>query len=286
LTDHEIFALSLTVPRADSERVLAELIELFPQGCQENEPDPDSTEFVLYGERQDLPDVDYLIESLGLKREKVSLVKVEEDWTQEWRRFHRPVVVSGKSGSIWVGPPWESSGRKELAAQGGIEIVIDPGQAFGTGAHATTKLCLQLLLDLESPAADSSLADWGCGSGVLAIAAAKLGYSQVFACDFDPLATAATAQNCLENGVVNVEVSELDLEQELGPTADIVVANLLGPLLLTVSSKLTTLPKTLIISGILRSEADSLSEAFTSMRLQEERRITESEWAAIQFSSR
>ena len=84
------------------------------------------------------------------------------------------------------------------AAGDGIDLVIDPGQAFGTGAHHTTRLCLELLLELEPAGA---FADWGCGSGVLAIAAARLGWAPVLACDSDPAAVEATRENAAVNGV-------------------------------------------------------------------------------------
>ena len=104
--------------------------------------------------------------------------EVETGWEERWRQFHRPVRV----GPLWIGPPWEEPDADAIA------VVIDPGRAFGTGGHPTTQLCLQLLLG-EEP---GSLLDVGCGSGVLAIAAAKLGFDPVLAIDFDPQAIEAT----------------------------------------------------------------------------------------------
>jgi ribosomal protein L11 methyltransferase len=126
-------------------------------------------------------------------------------------RFHRPVEV----GSLWIGPPWEEP------TPGLVPVVIDPGLAFGTGAHPTTQLCLELIQPLER----SSLLDIGSGSGVLAIAACKLGYEPVVAIDVDEAAVAATRLNAEANGV-RVEAALLDAGAGTLPESEIVVANI------------------------------------------------------------
>ena len=126
-------------------------------------------------------------------------------------RFHRPVEV----GSLWIGPPWEEP------TPGLVPVVIDPGLAFGTGAHPTTQLCLELIQPLER----SSLIDIGSGSGVLAIAAFKLGYEPVVAIDVDEAAVAATRHNAEANGVP-VEAALLDAAGGALPDAQIAVANI------------------------------------------------------------
>jgi ribosomal protein L11 methyltransferase len=132
------------------------------------------------------------------------------DWPDAWKRFHRPVRV----GPLWVGPPWED------AEADAVPIVIDPGRAFGTGSHATTRLCLELMLE-QRP---TSLLDLGCGSGVLAIAAAKLGFAPVTAIDVDPDAVSAAKENARANGV-EIEVRCCDfLIAPLSP-AQLTVAN-------------------------------------------------------------
>jgi ribosomal protein L11 methyltransferase len=112
---------------------------------------------------------------------------VAEDWEDEWRAFHHGVRV----GRCWIGPPWEEPPTDV------ITVVIDPGRAFGTGAHATTRLCLELLQDVES----TSLLDVGCGSGVLSVAAAKLGFAPVTAVDVDEVALETARENAAANGV-------------------------------------------------------------------------------------
>ena len=113
----------------------------------------------------------------------VSTQEIADDWAERWRSFHRPLVIGDR---LTVRPPWEPPGDRAL------DVVIDPGQAFGTGSHATTRLCLELMLDLD--ASRGSFVDVGCGSGVLAIVAAKLGFAPVIALDYDRAATAATAR--------------------------------------------------------------------------------------------
>ena len=113
---------------------------------------------------------------------------VQPGWEDGWRAFHRPV----RAGGLWIGPPWEQPDPGEPA------VVIDPGRAFGTGAHPTTRLCVELLARCER----GSLLDVGCGSGVLSIAAARLGYGPIQAVDNDPVAVETTIANAEVNGVV------------------------------------------------------------------------------------
>jgi ribosomal protein L11 methyltransferase len=112
---------------------------------------------------------------------------VAEGWEDGWRAFHHGIQV----GRLWVGPPWEEPPVDTLA------VVIDPGRAFGTGAHATTRLCLELLQEAQP----TSLLDVGCGSGVLSVAAAKLGFAPVHALDLDDVALETTRANAAANGV-------------------------------------------------------------------------------------
>ena len=160
----------------------------------------------------------------------------------------------------------------------GIDLVIDPGQAFGTGAHHSTRLCLELLLEREP---DGALADWGCGTGVLAIAAARLGFDPVLACDFDSAAVEATRANAAVNGVPGIAVSRVDLRSEEGPWAPVVVANLVRPLLLEVAALMTRPPRTLIASGLLREEAGEVATAFARHGLRESARREGGEWVAV-----
>ena len=139
--------------------------------------------------------------------------KVEPGWEDRWREFHQPAWAGG----VWLGPPWETP------PAGALAVVIDPGRAFGTGAHATTRLCLDLLAGVERR---GSLLDVGCGSGVLAIAAARLGFGPIVAIDDDPVAVEVTQANAVANGV-ELEARLADALRDPLPTADVAVANVL-----------------------------------------------------------
>jgi ribosomal protein L11 methyltransferase len=162
---------------------------------------------------------------------------VEPDWEVRWRSFHRAATI----GALWVGPPWEQP------PPGLVAVVIDPGRAFGTGAHPTTRLCLEYLLALPR----SSLVDVGCGSGVLAIAAAKLGFGPVLAVDKDPAALEATAANAAANDV-RVEARRLDATSDALPSADLAVANIALETVQKVAPQIDG--RTLVTSGYLEGD--------------------------------
>ena len=221
---------------------------------------------------------------------------------QRWRAFHRPLVLPGR---LTVRPPWEPAGETP------IDIVIDPAQAFGTGAHHTTRLCLELLLELAgaSPPSESAargdgsghpgggarapgdlgeFVDLGCGSGVLAIAAAKLGFSPVLALDHDPLSVKATEMNAARNGVA-LRVARHDLRSDPPATGATMAANLLAPLLSTWARRLLpadVVPGRIIASGLLADEADAVAAQFAPLGLRESARRLGGEWAALLLESR
>jgi ribosomal protein L11 methyltransferase len=164
--------------------------------------------------------------------------------------------------------------------------VIDPGQAFGTGAHHTTRLCLEALAQEPLPAdpAARGVMDLGCGSGVLAIAAAELGWGPVAGVDHELESVRATAENAQANGV-EVAVERFDLIRGgPAPSAPLVLANLLRPLLLCVARAGFAggqVPRTLIASGLLAHEADEVAGAFARHGLVEDARTQSAEWAAL-----
>jgi len=160
--------------------------------------------------------------------------------------------------------------------------VIDPGRAFGTGAHATTRMCLELMLEL---APGGTFVDLGCGSGVLAIAAARLGWGPVIALDNDPLSVDAARANASVNGV-EIEVSRHDLRRDPTPRARTIAANLLAPLLLAWAPRLTEPPEQLIASGLLADEADRIAAAFSAAGLVQSARCGGGEWAALLLERR
>src|SRR3954469_9431376 len=235
-----LIRLAFRAPAEQAEIVLAALVELAPSGVEQVDGDG-FTEFALYGAPGELPSFPEGEADVGGIVVQVSGREIPDDWSERWKRFHRPVLIGGR---IYVRPPWE----QEAVRPGVIEIVIDPGQAFGTGAHPTTALCLELMLELGKPR-ERSFADLGCGSGVLAIAAAKLGFAPVSAVDAEVAALDATKVNARDNAVVVDAMQRVDLRGGPAPTADVVAANLVRPLLLQVASNWgTTRPPSLIAS--------------------------------------
>lgn len=267
-----MIALSVRVAGEHAEVVLAELLDLAPGGVEERGGD-NTVEYVLYGDEAGLPSEARLRAAAGPALLGIARTEVADDWNERWKQWHRPVEVAAGGRRVRVRPPWEPP-----LAGAGVDLVIDPGQAFGTGGHHTTRLCLELLLELEP---QGSLADWGCGSGVLALAAARLGWSPVAAVDLDPAALEATRVNAAVNGVESLAVERVDLTEAPGPPAATVVANLVRPLLLEVAGRMDVVPPQLIVSGLLREEAGEVGDAFGRHGLREAARRASGEWAAL-----
>jgi ribosomal protein L11 methyltransferase len=254
-----------------AELVLAELTVLAPNGVEEDEG-PGYVEYAIYGGEGELPELGDLDAAVGEGMVEVSATEVPDDWADRWRDFHKPLLVGGR---IWLRPSWEQP------REGTIDLLVDPGQAFGTGAHPTTRLCLEFLLDLEAAGeADGALTDLGTGSGVLAIAAAKLGWAPVAGYDHEAPAIEAAARNAAANGV-ELKLELMNLRQrlpELGPT---VVANMTAPVLKEVAKLIASGPATLICSGLLPPELDDVVAAFAPAGLAEAERRQEGDWAAL-----
>jgi ribosomal protein L11 methyltransferase len=165
---------------------------------------------------------------------------VPTDWGERWRTFHRPA----RAGPFWIGPSWEGAPDDRIA------IVIDPGLAFGTGAHATTRLCLELLAEVPP----GSLLDAGCGSGVLSIAAAKLGFSPVHALDDDQFAVETAVANAKTNDVTLLATAG-DVTQSTLPAVDVAVANIALETVERLASRVQA--RDLVVSGYLERDAPS-----------------------------
>lgn len=339
--------LALRVARADAELVLADLLELAPGGVEEVElPACDGAqarvEYAVYGPPGELPRLPDLQALAGGVPVELSTSELPDDWDERWKQFHRPVLIEAQAAgvvggsavvgadgsvagvggalaggdgrrsaarvpSLYVRPPWEPRCEREDA----LEIVIDPAQAFGTGAHATTHLCLELLLAVAAADPERGAAiDVGAGSGVLAIAAAKLGYGPVLALDNDPLSIEAIEANAAIAGVA-LAVNRHDLRSqplslsapapepggaapELGGAAPgpggasgfergpLVLANLLRPLLLDLLARIERAPRHLIASGLLREEAGEVAAAYARrLGMREHERRQRGEWAAL-----
>lgn len=298
--------LAVRVPREQAEVVLAELLDLAPAGVEELAIDGGHIEYAVYGPPGELPTLPDLRALAGGAHVEISTTEIADDWQERWREFHKPVLIDapqtaagGKSRAvpaIRVRPPWEPA-----AGSGGnaIELVIDPGQAFGTGGHASTRLCLGLLLELAA-AEGTGLAvlDVGTGSGVLAIAAGLLGFAPLLGLDNEAESVEAAAVNATANEV-ELQTERFDLRDEPLPWlgvaprnpaetpagGTVLMANLLRPLLLELCEAIERPPAALIAGGLLNAELDEVARAYAGRHgLLERRRRTEGDWGALWLS--
>jgi len=261
-----------------ADAVMSNLLELAPNGLEE-ERGPGWVEFAIYGPPGEVPDVGELQAAAGGSLVDVTTTAVPDDWADKWTDFHRPIEVSGRVG---VRPSWWEP------KEGLIDVVVDPGRAFGTGGHPTTRLCLGLLVELEEAGeAAGPIADWGTGSGVLGIAAAKLGWSPITGCDRE-LASLETARANAEANGVEMSIEHVDVREGPPPIAPSVVANLTGNLLKDCADQLTAAreaPARLVCSGMLGSEVDEVVAAFASTGLSESDRRIEGDWGGLLLRS-
>jgi ribosomal protein L11 methyltransferase len=238
----------------------------------EEERGPGYVEYAIYGGEGELPELGEIDAAVGEGLVEVNATEIPDDWADRWRDFHKPLLVGGR---LWLRPSWEEP-REDA-----IDLVVDPGQAFGTGAHPTTRLCLELLLELETAGeASGPLADLGTGSGVLAIAAAKLGWSPVSGYDHEEAAIEAATANAAANGAA-LDLDRVNLREHLPPLAPTTVANLTAPVLREVAELLADPPTTLVCSGLLPYELDDIVAAFASAGLAEAERRRDGDWAAL-----
>jgi ribosomal protein L11 methyltransferase len=292
-----VIRLSIRVSGDRAEQVLAELLELAPAGVEEVALAGGAVEYAVYGAPGELPELPDLRALAGGAHVEISTSEIADDWQERWKAFHRPVLIAAgpapgpiqsEVASLHVRPPWERAhGGSEVR-----EIVIDPGQAFGTGSHPTTRMCLEMMLSAVAGAHGAPPCmqlDVGTGSGVLAIAGSLLGLSPVLALDNDPQSVAAAEQNARVNGA-QIQVRRFDLraaalewlEHPPAPGPLLLTANLLRPLLLMLASSMACAPHQLIAAGLLAEEADEVSRAFASgPRMREIQRLQSGEWAAL-----
>ncbi|GLR11199.1 50S ribosomal protein L11 methyltransferase [Mixta theicola] len=188
-------------------------------------------------------------------RHKIEQIE-DKDWEREWMANFHPMRFGQR---LWICPSW-----RDVPDPHAVNVMLDPGLAFGTGTHPTTAMCLSWLdgLDLQG----KTVIDFGCGSGILAIAALKLGAAQAIGIDIDPQAIQASRDNAERNGVSDRLALYLPHQQPDNLSADVVVANILAGPLRELAPLISVLPKPgghLGLSGILASQAESVCEAYT-----------------------
>jgi ribosomal protein L11 methyltransferase len=287
-----LIRLAVRCSPEQAELVLAELTVLAPNGVEE-ERGPDYVEYAIYGGEGELPELGEIEVAAGDGLVAVVATEVPDDWADRWQDFHKPLLVGER---LWLRPSWEAP------RDGTIDLVVDPGQAFGTGAHPTTRLCLELLLELaEAGEALGALTDLGTGSGVLAIAAAKLGWDPVRGYDHEKPSIEAASANAQANGVL-IASERRNLRESLPELAPTTVANMTAPILKVVAEHLDgggsrgrtrrsnsgeapssppPTPATLILSGLLPAELDEIRKAFAPIGLREADRRLQGDWAAL-----
>ncbi|WP_420064583.1 50S ribosomal protein L11 methyltransferase [Pectobacterium colocasium] len=218
----------------------------------------DTDAIALYDAETDMNTVIAMLEQepllgVGFKH-KIEQLE-DKDWEREWMDNFHPMQFGKR---LWICPSW-----RDIPDPTAVNVMLDPGLAFGTGTHPTTALCLQWLdgLDLEG----KTIIDFGCGSGILAIAALKLGAARAIGIDIDPQAIQASRDNAQRNGVSERLELYLPKDQPADLSADVVVANILAGPLRELAPLISDLPKVgghLGLSGVLATQAEGVAEAY------------------------
>lgn len=221
--------------------------------------------------------------SMGISADLVWETLPKEDWAESWKRFFHVLHVSPR---VTVRPPWE-----DYAPQRDDEVVvtIEPGMSFGTGLHGTTQACLRFLEKLAAGNEKLSVADFGCGSGILSIAARMLGFKDVAGVDYDAAAVRISAENAADNGIADIAFSQCDVLSDDLPKRDIVVANILAPILIAAAPRIadavTAAPgSALILSGILETQYDEVRAAYEALGFGERETLQIGEWKSGLFT--
>lgn len=210
----------------------------------------------------------------------VSAPVVEEDWSETWKKHVRPVRV----GRLWVGPSWELAN----AGDAPLKLVIEPGMAFGTGDHPTTSMCLAALQDALERRPGATVLDVGTGSGILAIAARRLGSKRVVGNDIEPAAVRIAAENAERNAAPGIELTDKPVERIPGEF-EVVVANLYAGVLCQLAPRLAARLESggeLLLTGILATQASEVAEAFDREGLKSAGKRAQGEWVLLRYEKR
>ncbi len=269
---NRLVRLTARVAEADADLAVAEGCALTAGGCRQADAEGGVVAIDYWTPERVNPGADGLrgvLAAAGIAAEVDE--QVESDaWQSALCDFHQPVVA----GRIRVRPPWVAP------APGMLDVSIDPGMAFGTGQHATTRTSLQLIADVPR----GPVLDAGCGTGVLSIAAARLGFGPIVAIDFDPQAIRATAAGARAN-MVAIDLRQTCIGDDAIPYAPIVFANLTLEVLRILAAALDgQAPDHLVASGLRVHEVDDAVAAFAPLGLAEVRRIEEDGWTSVRMA--
>lgn len=212
--------------------------------------------------------------------ELVVAERAEEDWANAWREHYRPIRVGNR---IVVRPPWQ----EYEPINGEVVMVLDPGMAFGTGSHPSTRLCLVAVEDFVQPG--MRVFDVGAGSGILAIAALLLGASCADAVDIEDVAVVATVENAVANGVggrISSELGSAGPDQPFTGSYPLVIANIISRVLVELSESLVAALEpsgVLILAGIVEGKEPMVRRAFDGLGLSLERRRMSEDWICLVY---
>ena len=201
----------------------------------------------------------------------------EEDWANSWKAYYQPIRIGKR---LVIVPAWETYDAKP----DDLIVKMDPGMAFGTGTHETTRLIIGMLEDYVKPGC--RMLDVGTGSGILAICASKLGAGECFAYDIDPMAVRVANENIRESGLSNIKCEQSDLLKQVDKTKpyDLICANLVADIIIRMIPDLAPLmdEKTVLLaSGIINSRADDVKECFAKYGYRVIDQPTENDWCAL-----
>jgi ribosomal protein L11 methyltransferase len=267
VTEPRLVRLALRVRAEQAEVALANLQPLLGAGAEERDLGG-TIEYAVYLPPGELPPPEAIRRLAGEALLGTITEPVADGWERRYLEHLRPVTVA----RLTIRPPWIDGAPDDL--------VIDPGTMFGAGTHASTQLALELLLETEPGGA---LCDWGAGSGVLAIAAARLGYEPVTAVELDPAALPVIEANAAANDVA-VTPLIADVHTDDVPWAPTVIANLTGPLHGSVAAALDRAPERLIASGMLARHAADVAAAYAPHGLTEVARRADGDWVAVMLA--
>ena len=259
----------LRVPAAALEDVLDRLLPIVPGGVRERPLGAHNLELRMRGET--VPALARLSSALGTLPHQIREHEVSDDWRKRRLTEYSSDVIGGR---LVVRPPWAPAPDPGL-----IDVVLAESSAFGSGMHPTTRACLELLLELEP---GGLFADLGCGSGVLAIVAARLGWGPLVAVDVQPLSVQTARENAERNGT-EIEIDVADLLRVPAPTADGFAANVPAAVHASiVSGWRAAVPRAGLISGFGEGEADAVIAGYGQCGLRERRRLTRDGWVVAE----
>ena len=208
----------------------------------------------------------------------------EQDWENSWKQYYAPIPL----GKITIVPAWQKDEYK--VSEGEIPVYMDPGMAFGTGTHETTRLVIKLLEKYMKAGGD--VLDVGTGSGILSICAAKLGAGKVFACDLDPVAVKVARENVADSGMTNIECEVSDLLKSVKKADggyDVIMANIVADIIMRLNpdiKKFMAADGIYIISGIIMPRADEVKVSLSECGFEIVECVSENDWCAMAVRAR